>query len=172
MVTRRFDVFDPVVVTVGVFQAGTRRNIIPDDAKFETTIRSFSAESREKVAQLAVQLCQEIAASHGLEAEVSYQEEYPVTVNHRLGYEFAADTVREVFGEERFQPLANPSTGSEDFSRVLDCVPGAFVFLGATFAEDPDAAAYNHSPRAAFDDSVVADAATLLAELAVRRLAP
>ncbi|GAB3007192.1 M20 family metallopeptidase [Amycolatopsis acidiphila] len=172
MVTRRFDVFDPVVVTVGVFHAGTRRNIIPDDATFEATVRSFSPEAREKVAKFAVQLCQEIAASHGLEAEVSYQQEYPVTVNHQSGHEFAAETVREVFGEERFQPLVNPMTGSEDFSRVLDRVPGAFVFLGATFAEDPDTAAYNHSPRAAFDDNVVADAATLLAELAARRLTP
>ncbi|TNC29043.1 M20 metallopeptidase family protein [Amycolatopsis alkalitolerans] len=172
LVTRRFDVFDPVVVTVGVFHAGTRRNIIPDDATFEATIRSFSPEARDRMAKLSVRLCQEIAASHGLEAEVSYQPEYPVTVNDASAHEFAAETVREVFGEERFQPLADPMTGSEDFSRVLGHVPGAFVFLGATLAEDPATAAYNHSPRAAFDDNVVADAATLLAELAVRRLAP
>ncbi|WP_236788407.1 M20 family metallopeptidase [Amycolatopsis sp. GM8] len=172
LATRRFDVFDPVVITVGVFHAGTRRNIIPDDAYFEATVRSFSAEARERAAELTVRLCREIAASHGLEAEVRYTEEYPVTVNDTSSHEFAAETVREVFGEERFLPLASPSTGSEDFSRVLDRVPGAFVFLGATFAEDPDTTAYNHSPRAAFDDSVVADAATLLAELAVRRLAP
>ncbi|WP_431876584.1 M20 metallopeptidase family protein [Amycolatopsis sacchari] len=172
MVTRRFDVFDPVVVTVGTFHAGTQRNIIPDDARFEATIRSFSKEARKKIAQYAVQLCQETAAAHGLEAEIDYVEEYPVTVNSGQGHEFAAETVREVFGEERFQAMPNPVTGSEDFSRVLDRVPGAFVFLGATFAEDPDNAPYNHSPRAAFDDGVVADAATLLAELAARRLAP
>ncbi|MTD58972.1 M20 metallopeptidase family protein [Amycolatopsis pithecellobii] len=172
MVTRRFDVFDPVVVTVGVFHAGTRRNVIPDDARFEATIRSLSAEAREKVAELAVRLCEDIAASHGLVAEVRYEPEYPVTVNDESGHEFAAETVREVFGGERFQPLANPLTVSEDFSRVLDRVPGAFVFLGATLTEDPTAAEYNHSPRAAFDDRVIPDAATLLAELAARRLAP
>lgn len=172
MVTRRFDVFDPVVVTVGVFNAGTRRNIIPDDARFEATIRSFSAQARERAAELSVRLCKDIAASHGLEAEVRYEQEYPVTVNHAAEHEFAAETVREVFGADRFRPMADPLTGSEDFSRVLDQVPGAFVFLGATFADDPDTTDYNHSPRAAFDDSVVADATTLLAELALRRLAP
>lgn len=170
MVTRRFSVFDPVVVTVGTFHAGTQRNIIPPEARFEATIRSFSKEARERVAELAVPLCRDIAAAHGLEAEVTYSPEYPVTVNDPAGHEFVAETVREVFGEERFTEAPDPVTGSEDFSRVLDRVPGAFVFLGATFADDPDSAPYNHSPEASFDDSVVADGAALLASLAARRL--
>ena len=170
LVTRRFDVFDPVVVTVGTFHAGTRRNIIPEEATFEATIRSFSVQARERIAELSARLCREIAESHGLEAEVRYSQEYPVTVNHESGHEFVAETVREVFGEERFQHLPNPMTGSEDFSRVLGRVPGAFVFLGATFADDPAKAAYNHSPHAAFNDNVVAEGAALLAELAARRL--
>jgi hippurate hydrolase len=61
-------------------------------------------------------------------------------------------------------------TGSEDFSRVLARVPGAYLFLGATFSEDPRSAPNNHSPRATFDDSVLPDGAALLAELALRQL--
>jgi hippurate hydrolase len=171
MVTRRMDVFDPVVVTVGSFHAGTRRNIIPDDATFEATVRSFSAAAAEQVREHAVRLCEHIAAAHGLRVEVSYDAEYPVTVNDPAEYEFAAATAREVFGEERFTELANPLTGAEDFSRVLERVPGAYVFLGACRTDDPESAPTNHSPRAAFDDSVLPDAAALLAELAVRRLA-
>jgi len=170
MVTRRFNVFEPVIVTVGTFHAGTQRNIIPPEARFEATIRSFSKAARERVAELAVPLCRDIAAAHGLEVEISYEGEYPVTVNDRAAHEFAAETVREVFGEERFAEAADPITGSEDFSRVLERVPGAFVFLGATFADDPDSVAYNHSPEASFDDGVVADGAALLASLAARRL--
>ena len=48
MVTRQFDVFDPVVLTVGLFSAGTKRNIIPDEATFQATVRTFSAEARER----------------------------------------------------------------------------------------------------------------------------
>jgi hippurate hydrolase len=170
MVTRRFDVFDPVVLTVGTFHAGTKRNIIPDDATFEATIRTFSPAVSAQVREYAVQLCQSIAAAHGLQIEVRYDNEYPATINDATHHEFVADTVREVFGEERFEEMANPMTGSEDFSRVLESVPGAYLFLGACVTDDPGSAPANHSPRAAFDDRVLSDGAALLAELAMRRL--
>ncbi|GLY42327.1 amidohydrolase [Amycolatopsis sp. NBRC 101858] len=169
MVTRTFDVFDPVVVTVGSFHAGTRRNIIPDDAVFEATLRSFSPEVAARVGERAVQVCQGIAQAHGLDIDVAYEPEYPATVNDAAAYDFVAATIRDVFGEERFTEMADPITGSEDFSRVLERVPGAYLFLGAC-PTDPDTAADNHSPRARFDDSVLGDGAALLAELAVRRL--
>ena len=57
MVTRQFDVFDPVVVTVGTFSAGTRRNIIPETATFEATVRAFSSESMARLQQRCVRLC-------------------------------------------------------------------------------------------------------------------
>ncbi|MEU0794448.1 M20 family metallopeptidase [Amycolatopsis sp. NPDC005961] len=169
MVTRTFDVFDPVVVTVGSFHAGTRRNIIPDDAVFEATLRSFSPEVAARVGEKAVQVCRGIADAHGLDIDVTYEPEYPATVNDAAAYDFVADTIRDVFGEERFTEMADPITGSEDFSRVLERVPGAYLFLGAC-PTDPETAPDNHSPRARFDDSVLGDGAALLAELAVRRL--
>jgi len=171
MLTRRIDVFEPVVITVGQFHAGTRRNIIPDEATFEATIRTFNPDVRAQVAKYAVELCESIAAAYGLQVEASYDGEYPVTANNADEHDFVAATAREVFGEERFFELPNPITGSEDFSRVLDLVPGAYMFLGACTTDDPENAPTNHSPRATFDDSVLGDGAAMLAELAVRRLA-
>ena len=52
LVTRKFDVFDPVVITVGSFHAGTTDNVIPDEAVFLATARSFSQESRSALAEL------------------------------------------------------------------------------------------------------------------------
>lgn len=172
MVTRSFDVFDPVVITVGSFHAGTRRNVIPDDATFDATVRAFSADTLERIRERAPRLCEDIASAHGLQVEATFDGEYPLTVNDAAEHDFLAATVREVFGKERYADMPDPITGSEDFSRVLDRVPGAFVFLGATFADDdPDSAPTNHSPLARFDDSVLPDGAALLAELAERRLA-
>ncbi len=170
MVTRQFDIFDPVVITVGSFHSGTKRNIIPDDAVFEATVRSFSAAAAEAVAGKAVRLCEGIAAAHGLRAEVTFIHEYPVTVNNDDEYEFVVATATELFGADRFLAMSEPLSGSEDFSRVLEQVPGAYVFLGAATVEDFDTAPSNHSPLAAFDESVLPDAAAFLAELAVRRM--
>ena len=170
MVTRRFDVFEPVVITIGTFHAGTRRNIIPDEAVFEATVRTFSASIREQVGVYAVQLCESIAAAYGLTVDAKYVQEYPVTVNDPAEHDFAAAAIAEIFGAERALEMPTPTTGSEDFSRVLDRVPGAYMFLGACPSDDPATAPTNHSPRAAFDDSVLGDGAALLAELASRRL--
>src|SRR6266550_1045550 len=66
LVTRRFDIFDPVVITVGSFHAGTTNNVIPDEARLQVTIRSFSAASRAQVREAVVRLVHDMAAAHGL----------------------------------------------------------------------------------------------------------
>lgn len=169
MVTRRFDVFDPVVLTVGSFHAGTKRNIIPDDARFEATVRSFSAAAQDRLRREAPALCERVAAAHGLEVDVEFASEYPVTVNDDRHAAFAAEVVAEVFGEERGSLLANPITASEDFSRVLAEIPGCYLFLGAHPGDDMDGP-NNHSPRAVFVDDVLADGVLLHTQLAVRAL--
>lgn len=170
LATRRIDAFEPAVITVGSFHAGTRRNIIPDDAVFEATVRTFSPAISDQIRAEATRLCEHIAAAHGMRVEARYETEYPATINDVAEHRFLADTVTDVFGADRFHELVNPLTGSEDFSRVLARVPGAYVFLGACRSGDPELAPSNHSPRAAFDDGVLADGAALLAELAVRRI--
>ncbi|MGO8980793.1 MAG: M20 metallopeptidase family protein [Streptosporangiaceae bacterium] len=171
MVTRRFDVFDPVVITVGSFHAGTTDNVIPDEARFEATVRSFSAEARAAVAAAAPALVREIAAAHGLTAEVQYVGNYPVTVNNAAEVAFAEQAIAGVLGEGRFVAAPNPITGSEDFSYVLEQVPGAFIMLGACPPDaDPATAPFNHSADAVFDDRALADGTALYAELALRRL--
>ena len=170
MVTRQFDVFDPVVITVGRFNAGTRRNIIPEEAVFEATVRSFSRAARERIQVASVRLCEAIATGHGLEAEARYNTEYPVTVNDAAQTAFATRVVTDVFGEDAFTPMPDPEAGAEDFSRVLAEVPGCYLFLGACPDDDYDAAADNHSPHAAFDDAVMTDGCLLHASLAIRAL--
>jgi amidohydrolase len=172
MVTRRFDVFDPVVLTVGTFHAGTTDNVIPDEAAFVATIRTFSPRSRDLASASSVQLARQIAAAHGLTADAEFVPGYPVTANDQGEFSFAAKTIGEVYGEHRFITAPNPLTGSEDFSYVLERVPGAFIMVGACPpGTDPATAPFNHSAEAVFDDAVIADGVALYTELALRRLA-
>jgi hippurate hydrolase len=169
--TRTFDAHDPVVLTVGVLRAGTRRNVIPDEAHLDATVRSFSRASRDQAAEVFPRVARGIAAAHGLEVDVTYTPEYPVTVNDADETAFAGDLIEQLFGEPRHLRWTRPLSASEDFSFVLEQVPGTFVGLAAPpEGADLRTAEFNHSPRAVFDDGVLADGAALYAALAAARL--
>ncbi len=169
LITRRFDVFDPVVLTVGSFHAGTARTIIPDRATFDATIRTFSDVAQERIEFEAIRLCENVGAAYGLEVEANFTREYPITFNAAEHAKFAASVVSNTFGDERYEPMAAPQPGAEDFSRVLAEVPGCYLMLGARVGTALPVAD-NHSPRVLFDESVLPDGALLHAQLAVQAL--
>ncbi|WP_140460729.1 M20 metallopeptidase family protein [Cellulomonas oligotrophica] len=172
MVTRQLDVFDPVVVTVGRVEAGTKDNIIPEVAYLDATVRTFSEATHAAVPERIARVAHHVAAAHGLTATVDYQRGYPVTANDAHEVARAASLTRATFGADAWVDAAEPVPGAEDFSYVLQEVPGAFVFVGATPAgEDPATAPYNHSPQARFADDALAVGPALLAALALDRLA-
>lgn len=171
LVTRRVAINDPVVVTVGRFAAGTKENIIPDEAVFEATVRSFSPANRTMMKDAVHRLLDGIASAHGIGVDIAWTPGYPPTVNDGDEYAFARDTLVDLFGQERYDEEPAPDPGTEDFSYVLERVPGAYVSISACNAEDPLKAADNHSARAVFDDSVLVDCAAFLAEVATRRMA-
>ena len=171
MATRKFSVFDPIVLTVTQLEAGRAINVIPDTARLGASVRTLSAESVDRLIVETKALADGIAAAHGCTAEVSFEILYPMTENDPSRTFEAMRELRELFGEERVIQSRDPLMGSEDFSLVLQKIPGAFLFLGATPPDmDPATAAWNHSPRVLFDDSVLADQAAALAQLAFNRL--
>jgi amidohydrolase len=168
LVTRRFDIFDPVVITVGSIHGGTAKNVIPDTASFSATVRTFSARARDLVREASVTLVRQVAAAHGLTADVEYIDGYPVTVNDGTEVGRAGQVIADTLGEGRFVTMANPDPGAEDFSYVLEQVPGAFIALGACPpSRNPDTAPTNHSAEAVFDDAILADGTALYAALAL-----
>lgn len=170
MVTRTFDPFDSVVLTVGRITAGTKENIIPDSGELAATLRTFSADNRRRAIEAIRRVAAGVTQAHGLTADVTFSQGYPTTVNADAEYELARQAVVDLFGEDRFSERVNPLMGAEDMSFVLQQVPGAYFFVGACPGDDYENAPTNHSARAAFDDAVVPDAAAWLAEVAIRRL--
>ncbi|WP_406636746.1 M20 family metallopeptidase [Amycolatopsis sp. WGS_07] len=167
-VTRRFPVFDPVVLSVTKMQASEIINAIPDEATLAATIRALSAESVEILAQELPSLADGIASAFGCRAEAEFRTVYPVTKNDPKAATHALTLLGDLFGTERAVQLEHPVMASESFSAVLNKVPGAFIFLGTTpNGTDPDTAEMNHSPRAIFDDNVLSDQSAALAALAL-----
>jgi amidohydrolase len=172
MVTRRVDVFDPAVVTIAQIQGGTTNNIIPESVFLFGTIRTVSDERRVAVREGVRQVAEGIAAAHGATAEVDLEAGYPVTINDADYAAFVTDTARDLIGEDRVRELKSPIMGAEDFSYVLQQVPGAMAFLGGTPPGiDPEKGPQNHSNLVVFDEDALAVGVALYAAVAIRHLA-
>src|SRR6266699_6557435 len=130
MVTRRIDVFDPVVVTCAKVSAGTANNVIPEVAEMSGTLRATSEEARERAHDGIRRLASNIAAAHLCEAEIKINRGYPVTVNDAGFVDFARGVASELLGADNYIDSPAPLMGAEDFSYVLQRVPGCMMFLG------------------------------------------
>ncbi len=169
MVNKRFSAFDPVVINVGWVKAGDdhTENVIPEFASFGATIRTFSVENTEMVKQYATELLEGIAKAHGLEVEINFLPSTKVLMNDAHAISRVEHVIEDAFGPGRYWSMPDPIAGGEDFASVVDLIPGAFVFMGACpDGADPSKASTNHSNKAVFDDSILADGAALLASLA------
>ncbi|HSL74452.1 MAG TPA: M20 family metallopeptidase [Ilumatobacteraceae bacterium] len=173
MITRSIDVFDPSVVTVGRISAGTTNNVIPEVAEIEGTIRATSERTRAKVHDGIRRVAEGVAAAHGCDCTIEIVRGYPVTSNDDQFADFALDMARAVAGDDHVVRLPHPVMGAEDFSYVLQNVPGAMMFLGGTpQGMNPATAAPNHSNRVMFDEPAMATGIALYATAALRHLAP
>ncbi|WRH75937.1 MAG: M20 family metallopeptidase [Sphingobium sp.] len=172
MVTRKISVFDPAVITIAKIEAGTTNNIIPETASMLGTIRTLSPKRRAMVAEELHRLIPAIAAAHGCSAEVHIEQGFPVTICDNHAVRFGQQVVEAQFGTESWMSLDHPIMGAEDFAYVLEKVPGAMFFLGASHeGDDWRSCCGLHSNRMVLDERVMAKGAALHAALAERFLA-
>ena len=171
MVTRRISVFDPAVVSVTRLQAGTTTNIIPETADLEGTIRTLSEHTRAFIRAELPRVCEAVGAVHGCRVIADVEPGYPVTVNNdRIANEVLA-LGAAVLGPQNVEQTLNPLMGAEDFSYVLQRVPGAYGFIGACPpGTDPKDAAANHSSRVLFDEPAMASGVAMYAAFALDAL--
>ena len=172
VVTRTVDVFDPAVITIARIAAGTTHNIIPERAEMLGTMRTLSEANREALRARVIQVAEGIAAAHGTTASVDVEAGYPVTVNDPAAAELLGGVTADLVGADRVRTLPDPVMGSEDFSYVLQRVPGAMAFLGGCPpGVQPEQSPPNHSRQVVFDEDALTVGVATYAGVALRRLA-
>lgn len=171
LVTRRLAATDAGVLSVTEVHAGTAHNVIPERARVAGTIRALSARARERLRSGVERVARGIAAAHGLQVEIVQHEGYPIVVNHDDFTAFTLDVARELLGDAGVAVMDAPIMGAEDFSYVLQQVPGTFVFLGVA-PEGMQAPADLHSNRMCIDECAMAQGAAMHAAMALRYLVP
>jgi hippurate hydrolase len=162
IVSRNTHALDEVVISVTQIHAGTASNIIPEEAMFTATIRSFDRETRQMLKRRLHEIVAGHAAAYGVTAEVDYDWGYPPTVNHPEETAFAADVAREIAGTAAVDAQTRREMGSEDFAYMLEARPGAYLFLGT----GPGAGL--HHPAFDFNDEAAPIGASFFARLVER----
>ncbi|PPK65891.1 M20 family metallopeptidase [Actinokineospora auranticolor] len=156
LVTRRISVFEPTVVTIAKIAAGTTSNIIPETAELQGTLRTLSEAARATMLAEIPKVCTQIGAAHGCTVEFTVDAGYPVTINDDAVAAQLQEIAAAAVGPNHVGLMPNPLMGAEDFSYVLQRVPGAMAFLGACPpGVDPAEAAPNHSNRVHFDEAAL-----------------
>ncbi len=167
-VTRRINVFEPGVITFARIDAGTTHNVIPETARLLGTVRALTATTRTELHSILHRVAGNVAAAHGVDAEVEFGVGYPVTVNDPGYTAFVRSVARQALGADYVGEPPWPSMGGEDFSFVLDEVRGTMAYLGTCPpGQQPGEVPNNHSNRVVFDEDAMATGVALHAAVAM-----
>ena len=168
IVARNVAPLDSAVVSVTKIHTGSAFNIIPQEAELGGCTRFFSSKTGAMLRRRIEEVAVSTAAACGVKAEVEFESIYAVLDNVPQLAEAMKKAAAAVVGEAKTQWAANPQMGSEDFSFMLEKVPGAYCFLGG---QAPHGATNLHNPSFDFDDRVLPTGAAIWVELAMERLA-
>jgi len=126
---RRLDATDPVVITVGKIEGGTRANILAEQVRLAGTVRTLSNENRARIQRLMEGALTGISTAYDASYELILRKGHPVVYNHPQLAKAMRPTLLRVLGEDHIGEL-KPQMISEDFSCYCQEVPGFFFFLG------------------------------------------
>jgi len=159
---------DPAVLTVAHLEAGTTNNVIPETARMEGTLRTFNERTRARIKGEIERIASHTAQAHNCECRCEIEQGYPVTVNHVEEVGRAESTANQIFGEGNFIEMPSGVMGAEDFSYVLNEVPGSMVFLGcAPEGIEPGKIAPNHSNLMTINEDAMANGVALYTAMAM-----
>jgi amidohydrolase len=164
---RNVDPIDSTVVSVGFVKGGSAVNVIPDEVHIGGTVRTFRPETQDLIERRIGEVVRGTAAAFGGEAQLSYRRGYPPTINHEEETYFAADVAAEVCGADHVSRTVPPTLGGEDFSYMLQAVPGAMCWLGNGPGEG---GCFLHNARYDFNDTALPYGVSFFVRLAERFL--
>ena len=144
IVARRLNPATPGVVSIGMVQAGSAPNVIPDRARLSGTVRAVEPQSRNLMLSEVERVSREVAGAYGVEAKVVVDRGTPPIVNPPLATRWAREAAHDVVGESNVVPLGFLNLAGEDFAHYMTRIPGCFLRIGAREAGGPVIPA--HSP--------------------------
>jgi hippurate hydrolase len=118
------------VVSVTEFKSDGKRNILPGKAVISGDTRALSHETNKLIEKSMRKIVQGICEAHGVQFEVSYKTEFPMTINSNQQTQAAVNVAKRLVGENKVNGEGEPILFSEDFSHMSSTRPGCFVLIG------------------------------------------
>ena len=165
VVARNVSALDAAVLSVTRIASGDAYNVVPQSAALSGTARAFKPEVMDRLEERLRRVAEGVAAGFGATAAVEFRRIFAPLDNHpALAAEYA-DAAAALVGEAAVDRRKGPTMGSEDFSSMLQRVPGAYILVG-----NGESAAL-HNPGYDFNDAAIPFGAALYAAVVERRLA-
>lgn len=168
LVSREFKPNDPVVVTVGTMNVGTRWNVIADRGVLSGTTRCYSSQVEKELPEKMERIVKSIGAAHRCEVTLHYEHKLKPVVNHPKMADIAREAAEKIYGKAGVVHM-DATTGGEDFCYFIEAAPGkmgAFAFTG-TGNEACDSCHPHHSPKFKIDESELIRGTALYCQVAV-----
>ncbi|UOD49525.1 M20 aminoacylase family protein [Orrella daihaiensis] len=135
IVTRNRHPLDAAVLSITQIHAGSAMNVIPGESKIMGTVRTFTTETLDLIQQRMGEIVSSVSKAMGCEGELAFTRNYPPTVNSEHETEICVDVMRDIVGPDNVDPRVTPTMGAEDFSFMLQEVPGCYVWIGNGMGE-------------------------------------
>lgn len=163
--SRRMDPFDQAIFSVGIFQAGSAKNVVAETARIAGTIRCQREETRAEILKNMEQIVNGICSGFGADCRIDVLHGLPVLVNDKEAVEYSAAVAQQVAGKEHVLMLSAPMMGAEDFAYFAEAVPASFLWIGSG---NPDKGFTHlaHQPKFDFDEDAMANGIQILCGLA------
>ena len=165
VVARNLPPFEMAVVSVTQIHAGDAYNVIPQTAVMRGTARAMTRETLDKIEVALRRVVAGVAAAMGAQVEVDYRLIFAPLINHTDHTQIIADAAADVVGQANIDRRKPPASGSEDFSFMMEQVPGAYINLGNGVNS-----ASIHNPLYNFDDEALPFGAAMFARVVEREL--
>ena len=162
--SRNLNPVESAVISVTQIHAGDTNNVIPDSVFMEGTTRCFKPEIRDWIETSMQRVIDGVSEALGAEVQFDYLRRYPATINHVAETEIAAKIAAEIAGEAKVTIDTPPTMGGEDFSFMLEKVPGCYLFIG-NGADQEEGSCMIHNPNYDFNDRILPIGASYFSRL-------
>ena len=164
IVARNISPRDVAVVSVTRILSGDAYNVIPQTATMGGTVRAMKRETLTQVEEAMRRIANGVASGFGAMVEVDFRLIFAPLVNHQSEFDAIADAAAELVGDANVNRQQQPASASEDFSFMLEKVPGAYINVG----NGECAPVHNHHYN--FNDEAIPFGSALFARLVERQL--